>query len=151
MELFVKTVNSWKRLTIFAKSFILDLWLVYAYASYFYLYRLPRDFFSKQYSKKRIVCRILQKILSFMAAVNFKRYFVKQKSNNNQYIVNIILTGWRPLELLRTLIQIYLFDTWYLLHTKILYRVPIYFYFILCKKNAQYIPKKFLKLLLAII
>lgn len=46
-----------------------------------------------------------------MPAVNFKPYFVKQKFNNNQYIVNIIMTGWRSLELLRTLIQIYLFDT----------------------------------------
>ena len=52
-----------------------------------------------------------KKILSFMPAVNFKPYFVKQPSSNNQYIAKIIVTGWRSLELLGTFIQIYLSDT----------------------------------------
>ena len=36
MEIFVKTINTWKPLTIFAKCSILDVWQVFEYASSFY-------------------------------------------------------------------------------------------------------------------
>ena len=32
MEIFVKIINSWKRVTIFAKSYILDVWQGSEYA-----------------------------------------------------------------------------------------------------------------------
>ena len=52
MELFSKIFNSWNSLTIFAKSSILDVWLVFEYASaYCYQKQLPEVFFQQRCSK----------------------------------------------------------------------------------------------------